>query len=145
MQQEPAQPSVAVGIKIGPAHNVATWCPDTLSILILLCHFASGHSVRALSLTLYRLCISQFLIRATRLAYLNFYNITQTIGKLVAENSWRFLLRNMPSVQFSFSKAIYFSNRFCYTYSINSLNTKINARYKGNLSSCSTENRVCFH
>jgi hypothetical protein len=48
----------------------------------------------------------------------------------------------MPSVHFSFSKALYFSNRFSYTYPINSLNTKVKARYTGKFGSCPTENNV---
>lgn len=52
MWQERTQTSLAVGFKFGPAHNVASQCPDTLSVLILFCHFASDTSLRAVSLTL---------------------------------------------------------------------------------------------
>ena len=50
MWQERAQVGVAVGYKFGPAHNVATQCSVTLSVLILFCHFASDNCLRDLTL-----------------------------------------------------------------------------------------------
>jgi hypothetical protein len=73
-----------VGFNFGPAHNVALHCPDTISVLILFCHLVIDKSLRALSLKLYKICISYLLIRATFLTNLNFQNIKQTVGLLAS-------------------------------------------------------------